>query len=80
MAEVLVVAHLCHPQPSANDNASGAAAALEAARVLQTLIAGGHLPPPRRSIRFLWLPEFTGSQAYLAGARPSWIGSSPALT
>jgi Peptidase family M28 len=66
-AEILVVAHLCHPQPSANDNASGAAAALEAARVLQSLIAGGHLSPPRRTIRFLWLPEFTGSQAYLAG-------------
>ena len=32
--EVLVLAHLCHPQPSANDNASGAAAALEAARVV----------------------------------------------
>jgi len=66
-AEILVVAHLCHPQPSANDNASGAAAALEAARTLQTLIAGDHLPPPRRTIRFLWLPEFTGTQAYLAG-------------
>ncbi len=66
-AEILVVAHLCHPQPSANDNASGAAAALEAARTLQALIAGGHLPPPRRTIRFLWLPEFTGTQAYLAG-------------
>jgi len=66
-AEILVVAHLCHPQPSANDNASGAAAALEAARALQTLIAGGHLTPPRRTIRFLWLPEFTGTQAYLAG-------------
>jgi len=66
-AEILVVAHLCHPQPSANDNASGAAAALEAARALQALIAAGHLPPPRRAIRFLWLPEFTGTQAYLAG-------------
>ena len=66
-AEILVVAHLCHPQPSANDNASGAAAALEAARTLQALIAAGHLPPPRRTIRFLWLPEFTGTQAYLAG-------------
>ena len=66
-AEILVTAHLCHPQPSANDNASGAAAALEAARTLQTLIAGGRLPPPRRTIRFLWMPEFTGTQAYLAG-------------
>ena len=66
-SEILVTAHLCHPQPSANDNASGAAAALEAARALRTLIAAGHLPPPRRTIRFLWMPEFTGSQAYLAG-------------
>ncbi|MGC9336309.1 MAG: DUF4910 domain-containing protein, partial [Anaerolineae bacterium] len=39
--EVLVVAHLCHPRPSANDNASGAAAALEAARTLQALIHEG---------------------------------------
>ncbi len=66
-AEIVITAHLCHPQPSANDNASGAAAALEAARTLQALIAGGRLPPPRRTIRFLWMPEFTGTQAYLAG-------------
>jgi aminopeptidase YwaD len=64
---VLVVAHLCHPQPSANDNASGAAATLEAARALQALIASGDLPRPRRTIRFLWLPEMTGTFAYLAG-------------
>jgi hypothetical protein len=65
--EVLVVAHLCHPLPSANDNASGAAAALEAARALQALIGAGQLPPPRRTLRFLWLPEMTGTYAYLAG-------------
>src|SRR5690606_5790186 len=33
--EIVVVAHLCHPEPSANDNASGCGAALEAARALQ---------------------------------------------
>jgi aminopeptidase YwaD len=64
---VLVVAHLCHPQPSANDNASGAAAALEAARTLQSLIASGALPRPKRTIRFLWMPEITGMHAYVAG-------------
>jgi hypothetical protein len=64
--EIVVVAHLCHPQPSANDNASGAAGALEAARALQTLIASDGLPRPQRSIRFLWLPEMTGTFAYLA--------------
>jgi len=65
--EVIVVAHLCHPRPSANDNASGSAAALEAARTLHTLIAKGDLPRPRRTIRFLWVPEMTGTFAYLAG-------------
>ncbi len=64
--EAVVVAHLCHPQPSANDNASGAAATLEAARTLQTLIASGRLPLPERSVRFLWVPEMTGTYAYLA--------------
>jgi len=64
--QVLVVAHLCHPLPSANDNASGAAAAFEAARTLQSLINSGQLPGPRRSIRLLWLPEMTGTFAFLA--------------
>ncbi len=68
---ILVVAHLCHPQPSANDNASGAAAALEAARTLHSLIAGGVLPRPRRTVRFLWLPEITGMYAYLAALEPN---------
>ena len=62
---VIVVSHLCHPQPSANDNGSGVAANLEAARTLQRLIASGELPQPRRNIRFLWMPEMTGSFAYL---------------
>jgi aminopeptidase YwaD len=65
--EVLIVAHLCHPQPSANDNASGAAAALEAARALQSLVLSGTLPRPQHTIRFLWMPEMTGTMAYLAG-------------
>ncbi len=64
--QILVVAHLCHPLPSANDNASGAAAALEAARALQSLITSGQLAAPRRAIRFLWVPEMTGTFAYLA--------------
>ncbi|HEC33615.1 MAG TPA: DUF4910 domain-containing protein [Chloroflexi bacterium] len=64
--EVILVAHLCHPQPSANDNGSGVAALLEAARALCALIARGDLTPPRRTIRFLWVPEMTGSFAYLA--------------
>lgn len=64
--EIIVVAHLCHPQPSANDNASGSATALEIARTLRQLINAGRLAQPQRSIRFLWVPEMTGTFAYLA--------------
>ena len=64
--QVVVVAHICHPQPSCNDNASGSAAALEAARVLQKLIKSGELPRPRRSIVFTLVPEMSGSYAHLA--------------
>lgn len=62
----MVVAHICHPQPSCNDNASGSAAALEAARVLQKLIKSGELPRPRRNIVFTLVPEMSGSYAHLA--------------
>ena len=64
--EVVIVAHLCHPRPSANDNASGSAAALEIARTLQRLVDEGKLSQPKRGIRFLWVPEMTGTYAYLA--------------
>ncbi len=67
--EVLVTAHLCHPKPGANDNGSGVAAALEAARVLAELGRAGTLPRARRTIRFLWMPELTGTYAWLAGGR-----------
>jgi len=64
--EVILTAHLCHPQHSCNDNASGSAAALEIARTLNTLIQQGRLPRPKRSILFLWVPEMIGTYAYLA--------------
>jgi hypothetical protein len=64
--ELVLVAHLCHPQPSANDNASGSAALLEAARALHVLIRRGVLEPPLRTVRLLWVPEMTGTYAYLA--------------
>jgi aminopeptidase YwaD len=64
--EVLVVGHLCHPQPSANDNATGAAATMEIARALTALVRRGTIPKPKRTIRCLLCPEITGSFAYLA--------------
>ncbi len=64
--EVVVVAHLCHPQPSANDNGSGSAALVEMARSLSRLLQANRLAKPRRGIRLLWVPEMTGTFAYLA--------------
>lgn len=63
--EVVLTAHLCHQSAGSNDNASGSAAILEVARALQSGIARGMLPRPRRTIRFLWVPEIAGSQAWL---------------
>jgi aminopeptidase YwaD len=64
--EVLVVAHLCHPQPSANDNASGDGVLMEVARALNHLIDEKKLKKPKRGIRFLLVPEIHGTVAYLA--------------
>lgn len=63
--EVLLLAHLDHVRPSANDNASGSALLLEIARTLQHLIAGGQIAPPKRSLRFLWMTEGAGTYGYV---------------
>lgn len=75
--QVLVLAHLCHPQWSANDNASGCAASIELLRTLKTLIDKGVLPKPRRGIRILLVPEYAGSYIYLA-RNPSEVKRSVA--
>ncbi len=64
--EIVIIAHLCHPKPSAGDNASGVAALLEAHTVLANLIEKEVLPRPRFGIRFLIVPEMTGTFAYLS--------------
>lgn len=64
--EIIVTAHLDHYKPGANDNASGSAAILEMARTLRGLIDGKELPPPLRTVRFIWVPEYYGSCAWLS--------------
>ena len=64
--EIVYSCHLCHQKPGANDNASGAAAILEVARALTALIRRGEINPPRRTIRFIWPPEISGTVAYFA--------------
>jgi hypothetical protein len=89
--EIVLTAHLCHEQAGANDNASGSAALLGVARALRAAVADGALPAPRRTIRFLWLPEIAGSQAWLvshpdlarrlrAGVHLDMVGGRPEVT
>ncbi|SEH01048.1 Zn-dependent amino-or carboxypeptidase, M28 family [Nonomuraea solani] len=66
--ETLLLAHLCHPAPGANDNASGVAALVGIATAL------AKLPRGQGSVRFVWGPEFAGTAAHLHGRR----GAPPA--
>jgi len=63
--EIIIISHLCHPRPSANDNASGAAGLLELARVLKYSIDKNILEIPKRTIRFVWVPEFNGTVPWM---------------
>lgn len=64
--EILIIAHLCHPRASANDNASGVSCAMEIVRTLKRLVDTRQLPPLKRGIRMLLVPEFSGTYAWLA--------------
>jgi Peptidase family M28 len=49
----------------ANDDASGCAITLEMGRALIRLVAEGRIPKPKRTIHFLWVPEISGTSAWL---------------
>jgi len=61
---VVLAAHI--QEPGANDNASGVATLMELARSLGMGVASGRIPPPARTITFLWLNEISGSRAWIA--------------
>jgi aminopeptidase-like protein len=63
--EIVIIAHLCHPLPSANDNASGAAGLLELARAFRYSIDKKVLEKPKRTIRFVWVPEYNGTVPWM---------------
>ena len=60
---VVLVAHV--QEPGANDNASGCGTLLAAALAIQDAISRGSIPPPARTITFLWVDEITGSRQWV---------------
>lgn len=76
--EIVFSCHLDHELPGANDNASGCAAILESARALAKLVREGKIPPPRRTLRFVWPPEIEGTIALL-NARPDLAARARAV-
>jgi hypothetical protein len=60
---VVIVAHV--QEPGANDNASGCGTLLEVARSLVAAIADGSIPPPARTLTFVWGDEIRQSQQWL---------------
>lgn len=88
LPELVLIAHLCHPSPSANDNASGSAGLYEAFRSLKQAIDAGLIQPLENTIRFVWVPEFSGTvpwlqetlsggKRFLAGINFDMIGEHP---
>ncbi|MCX6321801.1 MAG: M28 family peptidase [Bacteroidia bacterium] len=61
--EVIFSAHLFegYVKMGANDDLSGCAAILEIARMINTMINEGRIERPKRTIRFIWAPEFSGT-------------------
>lgn len=64
--EIVIMGHLDHYKPGANDNASGSAGMMEMVRSVRNLLERGELSPLKRTLRFLWVPEMHGTVPYLA--------------
>jgi peptidase M28-like protein len=66
--DVIVSGHLYegYLKQGANDDNSGCALTLEVGRAYIKLVSEGKLPKPKRTIHFLWVPEISGTNAWLA--------------
>jgi hypothetical protein len=75
--DIVLTGHMQEEKFSANDDASGTASILEVGRALTRLIDGGHLPRPRRNIRFWWVTEISSQRQYFAdnpqAHRAMWV-------
>jgi len=65
--EIVVSAHLYegYLKQGGNDDNSGCAMTLEIGRAYIKLVKEGKLPRPKRTIHFLWVPELSGTRAWL---------------
>ncbi|WP_297548216.1 DUF4910 domain-containing protein [Thermococcus sp.] len=63
---IVFSAHICHPRPGANDNASGSAMLIELARKLSEAYKYSF----RFGFAFLWVPEHHGTQTFFERAKP----------
>jgi aminopeptidase YwaD len=65
--ELVFTAHLYEgvAKQGANDNISGCVAILETARTLRKLMDDKTIAPLKRSVRFLFVPEISGTSAYI---------------
>lgn len=70
---VVLVAHV--QEPGANDNASGCATLLELARSAAAAMAAKAVPPPGRTLTFVWGDEMRASREWLRAGpdRPSSV-------
>src|ERR1035437_19806 len=66
--EVAIGGHLyeAYFKQGANDDNSGCALTLEIGRAYLKLVKEGKLPKPRRTINFQWVPEISGTNAWIA--------------
>jgi hypothetical protein len=61
---IVMVAHV--QEPGANDDASGCATLYGLARAILEAIRSGTLPPPQRTLTFLWVDEVRGSRQWIS--------------
>ena len=61
--EIIFSAHIFegYTKQGGNDNVSGSAVILEVARMLHQMIQEKRLEQPERGIRFIWVPEYSGT-------------------
>src|SRR4029079_8430585 len=66
--DVIVSSHLYdgYLKTGGADDNSGCALTLEVGRAYIKLVSEGKLPKPKRTIHFLWVPEISGTNAWLA--------------